>query len=366
MSSMKLSSDKYTFDELEKKYRNFIAPGFKLLINNRDAVREGMVITSISVETTTSQQADMVTFTVVNAYNLVTRDFDWLDKLLVPGHSLEVHMGYTDRMTPMFWGYITAVNIEFMNDESPRLTITGMDLSFKMMRGRDARVWSNKHVTDVVRELGQHYGALNFVVDSTSKLVTSLPKKPGNDYQLLQQLAYSLNYEFFIVGKTLYFRKKNKNKTPLMTLLWGKHLSYLNLEHSISEQVTKVTVRNWNAADQNIIKASSAKIDIIGSNSRTGPDLLKTLGNYEENYYLNVEDIKDAQEKADALLNERAMRLVTGSAECLGLPEIRAGRYIKLEGLGQRLNQPYYIQSATHTIDEQGYRTEFRVQGNAV
>lgn len=366
MSTLKLSSEKHTFDELEKKYRNFVAPGFKLLIDNRDAVHEGMVISSITVETTTAQQADVVTFSVSNAYNLVTRDFQWVDKLLVPGNTLEVRMGYTDRMTPLFWGYITAVNIEFTTDELPRLTVTGMDLSFKMMRGRDARVWSNKSVTDIVKDLGRNYGALNFVIDSTSQKLKSFPKKPGNDYQLLQQLAASINYEFFIVGKTLYFRKKNRNKSLLMTLLWGKHLSYLNLEQSIDEQVSKVTVRGWSDSEQKVIKASSTRVDIVGTNSRTGPDLLKTLGTFEENVYLNVEDLRDAQEKADALLNERAMKLVTGYAECIGIPEIRAGRFIKLEGLGKRLDQPYYIQSATHTIDESGYRTEFRVQGNAV
>ncbi|CAG7638798.1 hypothetical protein PAESOLCIP111_03978 [Paenibacillus solanacearum] len=366
MSEVQLGTDQHMFDDLEKKYRNFVAPAFKLLIDHQDAVREGMAVTNLTVELTTSQEADSVTFTVGNAYNPVTRDFEWLERMLTLGRTLEVHMGYTDRLTPIFFGYITAVNIRFPAGGTPQLTVTGMDLSFKMMRGRSAKSWANKKITDIVKEVGQQYGANSFVIDATTSAPESFPKKPDNDYQFLHSLAQSLNYEFFIVGKTLYFRKKNQNKAPLMTLSWGKHLMSFNVEQNIAEQVTKVIVRSWDADNRKVIESSADSVNKIGTNSKTGADLLKTLGSFEEYLYLNVEDAQDAAAKAEAAMNERAMRLITGDAECIGLPEIRAGRYIMLDGLGKRLNQPYYIKGATHTINESGYLTQFQVQGNAV
>ncbi len=366
MNNMKLSTTKYSFDALEKKYRNFIAPGFKLMIAGKDAVREGMAITDLSVETTSSEEADTVTFTVGNAYNLVSRDFDWLDQYLTPGKTLEVQMGYTDQMSSMFFGYITSVQIQFPNGGTPQLSVTGMDLSFKMMRGRSAKSYANKRISDIVRELGQTYGATSFVIDRTSKVLPSFPKNPENDYQFLSKLALSLNYEFFVVGKTLYFRKKNKSKSPLMTLQWGKHLMSFQLEQNIADQVTSVNVRSWDPKTQKVIESSSSSVNKVGTNSKTGADLLKTLGTFEENLYLNAEDAQDAKAKAEAVMNERAMKLISGEGECIGLPEIRAGRYIQLDGLGRRLNQPYYISSASHSINESGYLTRFQVQGNAV
>ncbi|TBL80772.1 phage late control D family protein [Paenibacillus thalictri] len=366
MSDLKLGTDKYTFDELEKNYRNFLAPGFKLLVNNDDAVREGMAITELSVDTTASEESDTVSFTVSNAYNLVKRDFDWLGDQLALGKTLEVHMGYTDRMTPLFFGYITSIQMSFPAGGTPQLTVTGMDLSFKMMRGRHASTFANMKISDIVKQIGQKYGASSFDIDETSKPLPNFPNKPESDYQFLQTLAQTLNYEFFIVGKTLYFRKKNKNKTPLMTLSWGKHLIRFDLEQNISDQVTEVIVKSWDAKTQTVIEASSSTVDKVGSNSTTGADLLKTLGTFEETLYVNAEDAQDAQAKADAVMNERGMQLISGSAECIGLPEIRAGRYITLDGLGRRLNQPYYIKSASHRIGSDGYLTQFEVQGNAV
>ena len=234
------------------------------------------------------------------------------------------------------------------------------------MRGRSAKTYVNKKISDVVREIGQEHGANSFEIDPTTKQIPVLSTKPENDYQFLHELAQSINYEFFVVGKTLYFRKKNENKTPLMTMEWGKHLIRFNVEQNLADQVTKVKVRSWDPKNRKVIEATSSQVKRIGSNSKTGPDLLKTMGNFEEVLYLNVADAQEATARADAALNERAMKLVTGEAECIGIPEIRAGRYIRLEGLGKRLNQPYYISRARHTIDDSGYTTEFTVQGNAV
>ncbi len=366
MSNIKVGNETFTFDQLEKKYRNFIAPAFKLLISNKDAVREGMAITSLSVDTKSSGESDIVTFTISNAYNLIKRDFMWLDKLLVLGKTIEVHLGYTDRLTPVFFGYITAVDVKFPKGGTPELTVTGMDLTFKMMRGRNTKTWSNKKISDIVREVGQLHGANQFVIDATNKQFPKLPKKPENDYQFLQDLALSLNYECFVVGKTLYFRRKHKSKKPLLTLAWGKHLLSFDVEYNLAEQVTKVHVKSWDSKTQKVIEASSDSVNKIGTNSKTGADLLRTLGQFEEHLLINAEDMQDAKTKAEAAMNERAMKLVTGNGECIGLPEIRAGRYIQLDGLGSRLNQTYYIKSATHTIDESGYTTHFEVQGNAV
>ncbi|RUS45901.1 phage late control D family protein [Cohnella sp. AR92] len=367
MSNIKLGTEQFKFEALEKKYRDFIAPAFKIQVDGLDLGREGMAITDISVETTTSDKSDVVQFTINNAYDLVKRDFEWINKNVKLGSTLEIQLGYTDQLTPVFFGYITAINVKFPREGTPQLQITGMDLSFKMMRGRGVRNYVEMKISDIVKQVGKEYGAVSFVVDETKVKYPSFHKRPDNDYQFLQELARMLGYDFFIVGKTLYFREKNKNKTPLMTLSWGKTLISFNVEMNLSEQVSQVNVRSWDAKTGEVNTAKSGTISKLGSNTITGPDVLSTMGStFEENLYVNAVDKQDAQIKADAAMTERAMKLVTGDGECIGLPEIRAGRYISLDGLGSRLNQPYYIVSATHTINEDGFITQFQVEGNAV
>jgi hypothetical protein len=367
MTSVSLGTDKVTFEELERKYRNFMGPGYRLKIGDVDVVRRGMAVANLKVETTATQEADVVTFSVANAYDAIKRDFAWLDDLLVLGKELEVQLGYADKLLPVFYGYITAVNVTFADDGTPEIQVTGMDMSFKFMRGRTVKAWANQKISDIVRGIAQAHRVPKCVVDDTAQPIPVLMRKPQNDYQFLQDLAQSINYEFFIVGQTLYFRRKNTNKNPLTTLEWGKHLMKIAIEQNLSEQVTKVRVRGWDAKNQQPINEASSQVNRIGSNSRTGADLLKSLGGeFEEVLYLNVSDPSEARKLAEAAMNERALRLVTGEAECLGIPEIRAGRYIRLEGLGKRMSQPYYIIKATHAIDDSGYVTSFTFQGNAV
>lgn len=367
MSNVKLGTETYSFDDLDKKYRGFIAPTFKLYVDGSEIGREGMAITDLTVETTVADQSDVVRFTITNAYDPIKRDFEWLNKSVKLGSTLDVHLGYTDQLEPVFFGYITAIDARFPREGTPQLTVTAMDISFKMMRGRGVRNYSEMKVSDIVKQIGQEYGAVSFEIDATTTVNPSLSKKPDNDYQFLVELARSLNYDFFIVGKTLYFRKKNKNKTPLMTLSWGRTLMAFNVEMNLAEQVSKVVVRSWDPKTAKVTVGNSGSISKLGSNSKTGADLLQMLGSgFEETLFVNAVDQQDAQTKADAALGERAMKLVTGEGECIGLPEIRAGRYIKIDGLGTRLDQPYYIVGATHSIDEDGYTTQFQVEGNAV
>jgi hypothetical protein len=57
-------------------------------------------------------------------------------------------------------------------------------------------------------------------------------------------------------------------------------------------------------------------------------------------------------------LNQR----LTGSGSTIGDPRIRAGTVLRLEGLGQQFGGLYRVNSATHTIDSGGYRTNFDVR----
>ncbi|MFD2114156.1 phage late control D family protein [Paenibacillus yanchengensis] len=366
MSDIKLDSKTYTFDQLEKKYRQFIAPGYKIRVDGQDIVKAGMAIRELTVETTIANEADTAMFTIVNGYNLVSRQFEWLGGLLALGKEIEVHIGYTDQMTAIFSGYITNINTEFYPNETPTIAVTGMDLSFKMMRNRAAQTWSNKTISDVVRSIGQQNGISQFEMDSTTEQLPTFTKKPDNDFHFLQMLAQSINYECFVVGKTLYFRKYGHHTSSVITLSLGKHLQYLQMEQSIAEQVSDVTVRSWDAEKQQILIGTASKMQPIGSNTKTGADIMRTLGKFEEVLYLNAADSHDAKLKATAALHRRAMRLVEGEAHCLGLPELRAGRFVTFDGLGKQLNQPYYIKTATHILNEQGYSTRLRVQGNAV
>lgn len=368
MSSVKLDSKTVSYEHLEEYYRGFIAPSFKILVNNKDIVKEGMAIESVSVESSTSQSADTVKFSVKNGYDLIKRDFIWTDSILQLGNSVEVFMGYTDRLASLFFGYISKIEFNFSSGDAPTISITATDISFFMMRNGEPQIWSNKSIPDIVQEIGRKYGITNFDFenDMDRKIYPVIVKNIESDHEFLQELADESDFEFFVVGKNLYFRQAANVKTPLMKLEWGKQLMSFRVEHDIADQVTNVIVKANIRNTKEIVNAEANRVQKVGSNSTTGADLMGKIGDFIEVLQETVEDEAEANKIAEAKMNEHSMKLVSANASCIGLPEIRAGRYIEIGGLGKRLNTLYYIESASHTVDASGYQTTFKLQGNAV
>lgn len=365
MGDVLFNTKNFSFDSLEKKYRNFFAPTFEILVDGKNLLREGMAIPSITVDTSSEPQADTCRFSVNNAYDAIKREFQWIDKYLVLGKYIEVKMGYVDKLETVFYGLITSLDFDYPAEDTPSIAVTAMDVSFLMMKGNGSKSWLNKKYSDVAKELGKKRCS-KVIVDDSKQQIGTIDKNKMDDFHFLQQIAEMINYEFFVVGKTMYFRKPLTSAKPVTTLTYGKNLISYSTDMNLSDQVSEVIVRGWNPKEQKVIEAKGKTVNKLGSNSKTGKAIMASLGSFEEYVYTNVESAAEAQAQADGLLNERAMKLVTGSGECIGIPEIRAGRHIKIEGVGKKLNQPYFLTSVTHTINSSGYLTSFEVEGNAV
>lgn len=365
MPGVSLETKEYTFSDLAARYRHFYAPTFKITVSGSDLVAAGAGIVSLSVSTSV-EEADSFSFTVSNAFDIVNREFKWEDRLSL-GKTVEIQLGYVDQLKTMLKGPITSINYEFDREGPPKLVIAGMDATFCMMRGVKSREWTNRKQSEVVSAIAGEYSLQTDITDTVA-VWRVVAQNRLTDYQFLEYMAAELNYDFFVAGNTLYFKKlPHQDKTPAMTLKWGESLTSFSMEADIGDQVPKVVVRGVDEINKQEIEGSSGSVDKLGDNSRTGPDIIGALcgQGVKEYRYENVSSQSEARERATAILNGRAMKLVTGNVETIGIPEIRAGRYIKLEGLGSKLSQLYYIKSAKHTIGSSGYSTSFTVGGNA-
>ena len=379
MSSVKLDTSNYNYEDLEEYYRGFIAPAYKILVSNEDIVKKGIAVDSVTVDTSTSHTADKASFTITNAYNLTSRALLWkdstnrnstdlsgTDSLIKLGDPVEIHTGYTDRLKAMFFGYITNIEYNFSSGQAPSIEITAMDISFFMMRSGQPHIWSNVRLAHVVQDIRLQYPFTDIVISRDPVRHAEIAKNVESDHEFLQELANKYNYRYFVLGKKLYFTKESASNIPVLKLEWGKQLMSVRIEHDIADQVAKVVVKANIRNTDSVITVEGKLIEKIGLNSVTGPDIMKKLGNYTEVHQITVDDEADALEKADSIMEEHAKKLVSGSASCIGMPEIQAGRYIEIGGLGKGLDTKYYINSTTHTIDSSGYQTTFNLEGNAV
>lgn len=363
MAQLQLETSSFSYDELAKKYSNFFAPAVEITVNG-SKISDNISIASVQVNTTIGATADSFSLRITNAFDWQSSNWLWQDVFAI-GSPIDIQLGYVDKFAPVFSGYITSIAAEFQEAEGATLVVSGMDLSFFMMKGTRMQTWNEKKYSEVVQEIASRHKATTHI-DGTTDTLPTISQNMMDDFHFVQHLARLINYDFFVVGKHLYFRKPLTQTTPVVTLAWGKEIRSLSIEHNLAEQLTGVKIRFWDDKEQKVVLSEAGAIAKLGGNAKTGKDVLAKIGDYTETLYMNASSASEAKNYADAYLAHRAMKLVTGTGECNGIPEIRAGRYLKVAGAGETYNQPYYITAASHLLDGDGYVTRFKLGGNAI
>lgn len=372
MSTIKLGGSNNSFDSLLKKYCDFYAPNCEVYIGGSNIEKDGVALANTYVTSSVDMKADAFGFTVDNAFDIENRDFNqkWLKNYFEPGKQVEIKMGYTSTVETMLTGVITKVTANFPANEQPKIEIEGMDKMFLMMKGTVHQVFANQKHSDIVSGKASKYG-LSTSVDATTLQLVSEIQNNESDFEYIRRLAKHYNYEFFVLADKLYFRKRHQgSKTEVVTLEWGKTLGSFSVSADLGGiEATKVEAHGYDKKQKKEVvgTGTSSQINSFGTGTKSGPDLLKTaLGNKDAIRYINDHRLSTADEaggKAKAMLNEIAVNFVSGEGECIGIPEIRAGVYIKLDKLGTKFSNVYYVTHATHTFGANGYATKFTVGG---
>lgn len=363
--SLTIDQKDYKTDDIEKKYSGLRRPSFDILVDGNVLYDSDIYVSRVSVETST-QKADSFSFHVYNAYDFEESKFKWVDEYFTPGKSVEILMGYGDTKETVFEGIITSVSFCFQEEDGPEVVVNGMDISFKMMKGVKSFSWENKKYSEVVSEIAAGY-ASETMVDDTGIIYEVVEQSRITDYQFMAWMAEKSNFEFFITGKKLFFRKPHKSKKPEIGLEFGKYMISLQIDHDIGDQIGAVTVRGWDHKKKEEFQEKIQSVGKLGT-GKDGPSIIRELvGNDTTEYIYSNETSQDsASKRAEMILGLASMRLVSGYGEWLGIPEIMAGKYIKLSGASPNLDKLYYIISSKHTIDESGYRTSFELGGNDI
>jgi phage protein D len=75
-----------------------------------------------------------------------------------------------------------------------------------------------------------------------------------------------------------------------------------------------------------------------------------------------VRSEQEAKAKAKAILIKANQSFIEGNCEIMGIPDLRAGSKVNIEGVGKRFEGVYYIKSAKHSISEGGYTTSLSLR----
>jgi phage protein D len=381
-------------------FGNFRAPQFKVLVPGLglrgDVVRDVMHVSyHDSLKqidgfdlTVNNWDASARTFKFVGAETAATLQESGpqntpLHRLFEPSNkTFEVKMGYMDNLTTMVKGHCTTLEPSFPGGDASTLSGRGLNVLHSLRRKQYSDTYRGKKPSEIAREISQkndpqtHRRRFPIPIDVDSGAmgrehpIEYLSQRNQYDIDFLFGLARRQGYVVYINTEQshLYFGPSTADSPQALRevtyiLKWGVTLMDFRPTLNAANQVKSVTVRGLNRRTGRRI---SETVTLRDAGIRINRDLLRILEISEprEEEVVNepVPSETAARDRALAILLEKFKEFVTATGTTVGLPDLRAGMQVKIEGVGSRFSGMYFVTESTHTINDSGYQTKFKIR----
>lgn len=309
------------------------------------------------------------------------------------GCRVSVRLGYADQLLTVATGTISTLSPKFTDGSSPTVSVSGVDgllrLKDRKPTENETKVYLNKRDWEIAQEIARR-NHLKIEVTEEGPVHDRVVQKNQDDASFLLERAKRLDFDCYmlpdpVTGEdTLYFIKPTDGRDgrPIRVyrLAYAPGLStgptgqpaglIPNLMEftptlTVSQQVSKVTVRGWDPrTKQPIAFTATAENLPAGQNTadgQSGPQAAESAAQGRQEVMVDapVTSDQEARELAISLLRERAYEFITATGKVAGLPELRPGDNLEIYGLGRRFSGTYFVKRVEHTLNTSGFFTQF-------
>lgn len=357
----------------------YYAPQFSVTVNGSELAADiSQNVQQITVVRNVDSSNDTCTLTIANA----APEMRWTHtddaRLFWIGSEILVAMGYVDDLKEVMVGVITKVSATFPNSGMPTIGVTASSKVQKLNGDQKTRTFAGKTVKEIVEEIGKDAG-LDVQADDPGITYDYKIQPNQTDFQFLRAIADFLHYELLVVDDTLYFRKAKESDDEVYTFVWSPTGVYSAPENTLplrsfdpsadalKQQYTQTQTRGYDPKTKQPIigRASSGDVSKMGGSQGGGESRQSALGSHEKtDVTTHVSSQAAAEDHSNATQAKSGQNFVVGKAHSIGVPDLKPGVVVYLEGLGL-FSGRYYVGSVTHTIGANGYTTDFDAQRNS-
>ena len=407
----------YEFDDLKKTYEGFTDPFAVIRIGGKDIgnVKKGFPVSDLYIDLTSGYEASIAEFSIYDAYDKSTASFsmnEMLKKYTTMGAKVEIALGYGANAKTVFVGAVMRINYHHGLDEIPCIRITAMDVKGVMMASTYSRqlkascysaavleilernayagmqnsgIINSINVTDTPdKSMSSGLGALDSltgglsddligdltdsVMDQISGVQQTMQEDlTGNlsqeasvtdrtiemvaesDYEFIVKAAKRYNYEFYTECGNVYFRKAKADTNTRIMITPDMGMYSFDISYDVTGLVNKVTVRATDASKAQVISA-------VQKNQNTLPGKAKSLIKGSEKVYVDasVTSKEEAGYRAQSLMESISYRFGSLECELQGLPEYLPGYFMELSGLGDGVDNRFYVNRVIHQMTQDG------------
>ncbi len=351
--------------------KNPLVPDFEVIISG-STLSTQVAAHVVSVTVDDSLEAAGMFVLEIAGSDAQEKESPWVDdeSLFALGNVVEVKMGYRDNLETLIIGEITSLEPEFVFTRLPALIVRGYDRRHRLLQGRKTRTFLQQKDSDIASQIASEAG-LTAQAEDSGTVHDYLLQANQSDLDFLRERAQRIQYEVIVEDKSLIFRPAAQAGSETMTLTPDDDLLEFHPRLSSFGQVSEVTARSWNPKDKKEIVGQAKAGDEVSKmgGQSSGAEIIESafgaVGELMSARPAATQAEADAQAKSR--FNELLLDLVMGEGVARGRTDLRAGKVIKIDGVGKRFSGQYYVSSATHRYSPRlGYQTHFTVRRNAL
>jgi phage protein D len=270
---------------------------------------------------------------------------------------------------------VTSLGAEYQAGQS-RIMVRGYDPSHRLHRGRVTATYVNQKDSDIARAVAGRNSLDVGTIDDSGEVHEWVCQANLSDWEFLTGRAHQIGFEVTVSDGKFHFRKPPAaseapadgdydSKNPLQ-LVFGQDLLQFRPRVTSAGQVSSVQVWGWDRTEKKALVGSAAAKTTSASLPAKPADLAATFGSQT---YSVVNRPQSTQAGADATAAAVAEQIASAFAEADGTargnPRLKAGAAVSVSAVATQFAGQYTLSQTRHVFDEEGYRTEFRVNGRA-
>jgi phage protein D len=351
---------------------DFFVPSFEVSLHGQNL--DSMVIHDVTEVSYRDSLSDVDGFELTLAnwdsgsptYESVsTRTFKYSDQdLFDPGKELQLKLGYLggEPLQVMITGDITSLTPSLPAAGFPTLKVSGLNILHRLRTKQRSVAYTNCTDGQIADQIAQSLGVQIDPDRAEGESHEYVFQDSEYDIVFLMNRAHAIGYELTVEeadsGTIIHYQPSEQTNDFAYRLSYGASLVSFDPNLSTARQVSRVSVHGWDAVHKAPINAT-ATLDQIGTPSGAPPVDAALQGREEVISDRPVATTPEAQTLATETLKRISKELITARGATIGLPRLRAGCAIYLDGLGERFSGRYFVTATTHTCGGNGYTTQF-------
>ncbi len=275
----------------------------------------------------------------------------------VPGAEVEVLLGYGADEEAVFKGIVVRQSLRLTRSGATTLTVDCKDKTVRMTLERRCKYFADSTDSDIASELAGEYD-VDASFEATDVAHEELVQFDSTDWDFVISRLEANGHLCLVDDGSISGGPPNLGQDPELTLTFGATMYEFDAEIDARSQATAIKGVSWDPAAQEVVESEGEDPGVPDAGNLSSSSLADSMGQGRRLQHSGKLATDEVQAWANASLLRNRLSKVRGRTSFQGLPMVKPGQFIELQGVGDRFSGPVFVSGVKHRVADGAWTTD--------